>query len=113
MPTKFGKAAEAEWDAALMAYAARHKLSKTAATLEFANTAEANEIYKRTKQTPRVENIAKAAAVGNGTIEFMAKEKFPDDPLPTAVVKFLETPDGAEAYNEAVRAKTRAEQGFT
>src|SRR4051812_40380335 len=62
---KFGKAAEAEWDTALTAYAKRHNLTLSAATVEFANTAEAAEIYKRSRVTPRSDAISKAAAVGN------------------------------------------------
>lgn len=73
----FGKAAEADWHAALSAYATRNNLSISAATLEFANTVEASKIYKRTKVTPRSEAIAKAAAIGNVSAEELAEAAFP------------------------------------
>jgi hypothetical protein len=112
MSQKFGKAAEADWDEALTAYAARHKLTKSAAALEFANTLEANEIYKRILRTPRAESISKAAAVGNGSIERLAKGMFPEDTTPVAVTKYLATDEGREFYNNDVAARTRAQQGF-
>jgi hypothetical protein len=40
-----------------------------------------------------------------------AAQAFPDDPPHVAMVKYLETTDGRDAYTELVNAKTEAEQG--
>jgi hypothetical protein len=112
MPQKFGKAVEAEWDEALMAYAVRNKLTKSAATLEFANTIEASEIYKRTLRTPRAENISKSAATGNVTAETLSKAAFPSLSPVAAMNAWLDTEDGRNFYSDDVAARTRAEQGF-
>jgi hypothetical protein len=113
MTQKFGKAAEADWDEALMAYAVRNKLTKSAATLEFANTIEARDIYKRTLRTPRAENIAKAAAVGNVTAETLAGAAFPNLSPVAAMKSWLQTEEGREFYSDDVAARTRAQQGFS
>jgi hypothetical protein len=110
MATNFGKAAEAEWDMALSAYAKRHNLSRSAATLEFANTVEANEIYKRTRPTPRSDAMAKAAAVGNVSSEELAKAAFPDLSPVAAMNAWLNTPEGREFYSDSYVAKIAAEQ---
>jgi len=96
MSTNFGKAAEADWTAALEAYAKRHNLSRSAATLEFANTREAAEIFKRTLRTPRAENIAKSAATGNVTAEILAKAAFPDLAPVAAMNAWLNTEEGPQ-----------------
>jgi hypothetical protein len=112
MSTNFGKAAESDWTAALEAYAKRHNLTKSAATLEFANTIEAREIYKRVTRTPRAENISKSAAVGNVTAETLAKAAFPEMSTVAAMNAWLGTEDGRTFYSDDVATRTRAQQGF-
>ncbi|MGY3445628.1 hypothetical protein [Bradyrhizobium sp. USDA 4473] len=107
----FGKAAEADWSEALDAYAKRHNLTRSAAAVEFATTAEANAIYKRITRTPRSEAISKAAAVGNVSAEQLAKSAFPDLSTADAMVSWLGTDAGRKFYNESMNAKAAAEQG--
>jgi hypothetical protein len=112
MSTNFGKAAEADWTAALEAYAKRHNLTRSAATLEFANTREASEIYKRINRSPRAENISKAAATGNVSAATLASAAFPDLSPVAAMNAWLKTDDGRTFYSDDVAARTRAQQGF-
>lgn len=107
----FGKAAEAEWDAALSAYAKRNNLSVNAATLEFANTVEASQIYKRTKVTARSDAIVKAAAIGNVSAEELAKAAFPELSPSAAMVAWLDTSEGRKFYTDDVAARRNARQG--
>lgn len=109
--TNFGKAAEADWSAALDAYAKQHNLSRCAATLDFSTTPEAAAIYKRTKLTPRSDAMAKAVAIGNITSEELAKAAFPDLSSVDAMVAWLDTPEGREFYSDSTTAKTAAERG--
>jgi len=113
MSTNFGKAAESDWTAALEAYAKRHNLTKSAATLEFANTIEAREIYKRVNRTPRAENISKAAAAGNVSAATLASAAFPNLSPVAAMNAWLKTDEGRTFYSDDVAARTRAEQGFS
>jgi hypothetical protein len=112
MSTNFGKAAEAEWAASLRNYAERNNISVAKATLEFANTIEAREIYKRTLRTPRAENISKAAATGNVSAATLAAAAFPDLSPVAAMNAWLKTDDGRTFYSDDVAARTRAQQGF-
>jgi uncharacterized protein YijF (DUF1287 family) len=107
----FGKAAEADWDTALSAYAERYNLSRSAATLEFASTIEASTIYKRTKITPRSDAMAKAAAIGNVSAEELAKGAFPNMSSVAAMNAWLDTPDGREFYIDDIAARRDARQG--
>lgn len=94
------------------AYAKRHNLTKSAATLEFANTIEAREIYKRTLRTPRADSISKAAAVGNTSAEILAKNAYPDLAPAQAMDAWLRTDAGRQFYADDVDARTRAQQGL-
>jgi len=107
----FGKAAETEWDAALSVYAKRHSLSHAAATLEFANTAEANEIYKRSRLTPRSDAMAKVAAIGNVSAEVLAKAAYPNLTAVAAMNAWLETAEGQQFYSDDVEARRDARKG--
>jgi hypothetical protein len=111
MSEKIGKAAEADWSAALDGYAKRHNMTKSAAALEFANTKEAAAIYKRIVRTPRAESISKSAATGNVTAEVLAKAVFPELSSVAAMTAWLATQDGREFYADDVAARTRAQQG--
>ncbi|MBR1156672.1 hypothetical protein [Bradyrhizobium sp. JYMT SZCCT0428] len=108
---QFGKAAEAEWDAALSAYAKRNGLSVSDATLEFANTIEARAIYKRGRLTPRFDAMAKAAAIGNVLAEELAKAAFPDLSPVAAMNAWLRTEPGCTFYADDVAARTAARRG--
>jgi hypothetical protein len=112
MSERIGKAAEADWSAALDSYAKRHNLTKSAAALEFANTKEAAAIYKRIVRTPRAENISKSAATGNVSAEALSKNAFPDLAPVAAMNAWLGTEDGRAFYAGDVAARTRAQQGF-
>ncbi|MBR0797354.1 hypothetical protein JQ615_18360 [Bradyrhizobium jicamae] len=109
---RIGDEAVQDWHDALNSYAKRHGLTRSAATMEFASTTEARTIYKRIARQPRSAAVSKAAATANVSIETLAAQAFPDDPAPTAISKYLATPEGAEDYNAFTLAKTRAEQGI-
>lgn len=104
----FGRAAEAEWGEALSAYAQRHNLSLSAATLEFANTVEASRIYKRTRLTPGSDAVAKVAAIGNVSAEELAKTAFPNMSPVAAMNAWLETPEGQQFYLDDLAARRAA-----
>jgi hypothetical protein len=110
MTQNFGKAAEAEWSVSLEAYAKRHNLSRSAATLEFANTIEARAIYKRTLRTPRAEAISKAAAIGNVSAATLAGEAFPGLSPAAAMDAWLKTPDGSRFYQDDIAGRHQAAQ---
>jgi len=105
------KGPEADWTTALEAYAKRNNISVAKATLEFANTIEAREIYKRTLRTPRAESISKSAAVGNVTAETLAKAAFPELSSVAAMNAWLGTEDGRAFYADDIAVRTRAQQG--
>ncbi|MBR1270453.1 hypothetical protein JQ629_23540 [Bradyrhizobium sp. AUGA SZCCT0222] len=113
MSNGFGKAAaEAEWDAALSAYAERNNISVSAATLEFVNTIEASKIYKRTRLTSRSDAMAKTAAIGNVSAEELAKVAFPNMSNFAAMNAWLDTPEGEQFYADDIVARRSARQGL-
>jgi hypothetical protein len=102
--------AESEWNEALAAYAVRNKLTKSTAAIEFSNTTEAKNIYSKilraqpdplsAQKAPLLSKAQQAVSTMNVTCEELAKAAFPNESLPVAVTKFLETPAGAEFYGE-------------
>jgi hypothetical protein len=112
MSERFGKLAEEDWNEAVLNYALKHNLSKSAAALEFCNTTTAKEIYKRTLRSPRAENISKAAATGNVSAATLASAAFPNLSPVAAMNAFLKTDEGRSFYGDDVAARTRAQQGF-
>ena len=51
-----------------------------------------------------------AAEVMAGTIEYLAKEQFPNKSKAKAIAKFLDTPDGRELYADHVDAMRKLDQ---
>jgi hypothetical protein len=119
MSEKITKAqAEQEWTEARDAYLKRNNLSFAKGVAEFAVTEEARLLYSKllraqpgppiAKQAQPLSKAQEVAAQMDVTCEVLAKQAFPDDKTPTAVAKFLETPDGAGFYEQYLTEKRDA-----
>jgi hypothetical protein len=111
--TPFTKAqAETAWSKALSAYAAKHKLSDSAAALDFARTPEAQVLYEKVQRAsrPRTDAIAKASALANVSAEELAKSAFPEMSTADAIVAWLATDAGKEFYTDSAVLKRKAER---
>jgi hypothetical protein len=106
------------WDAARDAYIKRHNLTFAKGAFEFATTQEAKVLYSKylaahpgppiAKKAPTLSKAQQAIGTMDVTLEELAKSADPGDKLPTAIAKFLASPQGADFYEQYLEEKAAA-----
>lgn len=113
---------EASLDGLAQAYMTEKKVSKAEAYDAVLKTQAGKDLYAKSivappgapvaKKQPQLSEMQKAAISADVTFEVMAKQRFPTDRTPDAIVKYLATDEGSRAYSEYVAEKSAAAAGI-